>query len=226
MPRKSQYVTETGVDFFNGEFHCNRKLQYDLTPDDNPVGFGKTVTPRAANEMVKRKIKEKIQAAVKNMPVEIKGQASVLNYIKGTLTDDRVSIEFGKECLLRILSQENCVGVRFTECKNTAGKNSLVAMGIVAERNDKGKLISVPLKKESYQNLDSTVTVDKVSTVSNDASDPLDEEEGNGSDSMTILENMGVSLENILSDKEDHVNTDLLIERLSTTITKSFFGLQ
>lgn len=222
MANKSKYVTETGVDFFNNKFHSDRTLTYDLISDDNPIGFGKTVTPRAANAMIKQRITETVEAIIKAKSPAISTEAQLVEYITDKLTSDRVAIEYGRETLLRILSQEDCVGIRFANCKNSNGKNSIVAIGITSE-NINGKLVPVPLKKGKYLVGDIEVPTAQIATFENDPSEPLIEEEGNGSDSLTLLSNMGISVKDLL---KDITNESQLIENISTKITKSFFGIQ
>ena len=63
--------------------------------------------------------------------------------------------EFGKESILRVISQKDCVGLRFTFCLNNDGEESIIISGLTIE---KGK--PVILNKEAYkkENLDKPIT--------------------------------------------------------------------
>lgn len=216
MANKSFYATKTGVDFVNGKLVTDQPLEYNLTSDDSPVGFGKTITPRAATFMIHQKIKENVQMLLDKLSKEHITSQEQLDKINGHFSNDRIAIEFGKESLLRILAQDECIGIRFTFCKNTAQSDSIVAIGISEEKTQNQK-ISVPLKKASF-------SPQSMATSILDVSNPIIEEEGVGKTTKAVIEDMGLSLDSIINEAQSQ--NDSFVEKLSATITKSFFGFR
>lgn len=101
----------------NGKIVCNaldvidgrlefREVEIDL--QEGPVGLGKPMTKIAADLMIDTFIKE-VQANAKNE-----------DYL-----DQIVGVQFGKEKILYLLSQQGCESLIFYFCKNHKGKHSL-----------------------------------------------------------------------------------------------------
>lgn len=131
-----------------------------------PSYYGNTFTPRACAELIYQKVKTDL--------TEIK---------KGA--DPILAIEFGRDSLFRILSQEGCEAIRFTFCKtlDDQGKiseeESLVAMGL----DSTGQLLKPNFYKE------------KNSTTINGMTPPLAEEKGNKVRTSVIIKNMGMEID-------------------------------
>ena len=219
MSHQSKYVTETGIDVFKDVLIPDQTLTYILTSDDSPTGFGKTVSPRAVVKMIKDRIFENVETIKSNPENSGKNDAELKQIILQDFTNARISTTFGKESLLRILSQQGCIGIRFTNCKSLSG-NSIVAVGITEGEIENTYL---PLKKEYYVFPDvhntnaQRVPLDPLLA-------PFGEEEGIGDTTATILESMGNKLEEFVDDLK--LGSPESIENFSNRITTKFFGLQ
>lgn len=141
------------IDFKDGKFcPLSEGIEYEInTPLKNP---GSAFTPRAASELIYRKLVELAP-----------------NLEKGV--DPVIATEFSKFVLLKILLQDGCEGIRFTKCKGIKengeidpdpNNESMVAFGI--DKNGE------PLKKEYFK-------LKPVTTLQVDQA-PLADEKGNG----------------------------------------------
>ena len=225
MSHQSKYVTETGIDVFKDPktgieiLIPDQTLTYILSADDTPTGFGKTISPKAVVKMIKDRIFENVETIKSNPENSGKNDAELKQIILQDFTNARISTTFGKESLLRILSQQGCIGIRFTNCKSLSG-NSIVAVGITEGEIENTYL---PLKKEYYVFPDvhntnaQRVPLDPLLA-------PFGEEEGIGDTTATILESMGNKLEEFVDDLK--LGSPESIENFSNRITTKFFGLQ
>jgi hypothetical protein len=75
-------------------------------------GLGMPITKAAANKMISDYIIENIDNQTQNL-----------------------SIEFGKETLFQLLSQDRCESIKFYFCVNHEGKKSLVAIPMKSDRS-------------------------------------------------------------------------------------------
>ncbi len=99
---------------FNGTNYVEKEETYQ-TQEETAADFGQTVTPAACRHMIDEFFKSELENLV-------------------TKGHEPYAVEFGKDSLLRILSQSGCEGIRFAHCKKpTDGTKTLVAIGIDAE---------------------------------------------------------------------------------------------
>lgn len=114
----------------------------------SPTSFGETVTTKACREM----IKNKFEAEIADLPAN---------------ADKVYAVEFGREAILEILSQEGCEAIRFAFCKLDKGEgfleDSIVAIGIKSNQR--------PIKEEYFtENFAGNFLIDP----------PMVKERGNG----------------------------------------------
>jgi hypothetical protein len=227
MSHNSMYVTNSGIDvkfdpvLMKDVLVNKQDLEYVLTPDDHPVGYGKTVTPKATTHMITEQIYDNVLEIVTRKENAGKSEQEIKAIIVAEFSDENkpIATEFGKESLLRLLSQEGCIGIRFTTCKNYDGKRSIVAVGLVEDKNTAGDKIAVPLKKGYYMDpkLGERGTPTAVFA-------PLSEEEGIGSTTKKVLEDMGKNLETFVN--EIKLGEPNSIRDFSKKVTTHFFGFQ
>ncbi|MEN9571026.1 MAG: hypothetical protein RL172_2257 [Bacteroidota bacterium] len=209
MEKKSYYVTESGIDYDGHSYNENQKFEYELAADSTPVGYAKSVSPNAAKQMITDCITELVIDAIAQLPSTATLEEKIA-IISTKLSDENIAIEFGKEALLLILAQEDCVGIRFAFCKNRTAEKSVVAMGIKIETIN-NQPMSVPIKKDAFNKNDSFCK-----------HNPIIKEEGIGKKPIQILQETGLSLDTVVADAIDNQK---MIENISDTFTKGFFGL-
>lgn len=62
--------------------------------------------------------------------------ASMTKKFRDNNPGDRLGGFFGKDALLAILNQENCVGIRFYNAEDANGEHTLVLVGAKADQDD------------------------------------------------------------------------------------------
>jgi hypothetical protein len=224
MSHKSKYVTETGIDVVvnpttgKEELKGDQSLIYVLSPDDSPTGAGKTISPKATVKMIKDQITENVVEIITRAENVTKKEDEIKQIIINEFSTKHIATEFGKESLLRLLAQEDCVGIRFTTCKSISGR-SIIAVGLMEENNNNGAKISVPLKKEFYIDPE----LGQRGTATSEYA-PLAEEEGVGLSTKKVLEDMGKNLADFVNELK--LGERSSIENFSNKITTTFFGFQ
>lgn len=151
------------IDFDGNKFYEPKDgVEYKFE-SNGAAYYGNTFTPVAAAQLIYQKAIDDAKMAK-------------------TGSDPILAIEFGRDSLLRILSQKGCEGVRFAFCK-TLGDNgqivneiSLVAMGLDLD----GRLLNPGSFKKDY----------KPSEVESLA---ITEEKGNKVATSQVLEQMGLT---------------------------------
>jgi hypothetical protein len=96
------------ISFDNNEYST---VDAEIPLQEGIPGLGMPITMTAANKMINDYI-------VENMNNQ----------------DQNLSIEFGKETLLYLLSQPDCASIKFYFCTNHVGAKSLVAIPMTATR--------------------------------------------------------------------------------------------
>lgn len=103
------------------EKYEERDLFFDVRNDDDVSGMGQPITAQAASAMISdyhSKIVQDLNS--------IRDDEKRKEFVENTT----IAVIFGKETLLRLLSQENCEGIRFYSCLNDENKPSLVLSGV------------------------------------------------------------------------------------------------
>lgn len=105
---------------FDGTNYVEKEETYQ-TQEETAADYGQTVTPAACRHMIDELFKSDLENITE----------------KG---NEPYAVEFGKDSLLRILSQSGCEGIRFAFCKKPIdGTKTLVAIGI----DSKGRAIKL-----------------------------------------------------------------------------------
>lgn len=221
MSHESKYVTNNGIDVIidaDGKeiLKDGNHLEYILAPDNSPTGAGLTASPKATNKMISDQIYENVKEIVQRNSSKTEEEIKVA--IIAEFSDKHIATEFGKESLLRLLSQEGCIGIRFTTCKSLKGR-SIVAVGLI-EAEENGSKISVPLKKEFYVEAASGQQQSSLDPIMA----PLSEEEGVGLTTKKVLEDMGKDLTQFVNELK--LGNEESIRQFSKKVTTTFFGFQ
>lgn len=122
---KGQQITLQGKDFQNGSF-VDSEVKISICDDSQLTGFSRPITQDAKREMINSFIDElqnKLKA-VDAQSVEYKG-----------IMNQTVSVDFGKESLLLLLSQPGCEGIKFSFAKGINTQYTLVAEGLTIGTN-------------------------------------------------------------------------------------------
>jgi hypothetical protein len=128
MKSKNKFVTDSALHYdsktgWNTNFH----MEINLPDDDTSIGFGRSITPGAFRKMVGDKL-----IALKNAYQKLNPQPDEIA-LQGYLNEQKCAVEFGRESILRVLSQKDCIGLRFTFCLNDEGKESIIVSGLTEE---------------------------------------------------------------------------------------------
>jgi hypothetical protein len=124
-------------------------LSYDLNKDRSATGYGQPVTLAAACVMINNyhtALADSLKEAINNKD----------NVSQEAILKEGLAVIFGKETLLRLLSQPNCEAIRFYSCINDVGRVSLVLSGIdkdekdiIALRNGAENLLDIVAKRNA-----------------------------------------------------------------------------
>lgn len=101
------------------EKYVEDELKFHTNGDDEISGSGQPLTANAASMMVRD--------YYKSIADEVKSNSNF---------NPPVSVIFGKETLMRLLSLTDCHGIRFYPCINDLGKESLVITPVDINGND------------------------------------------------------------------------------------------
>ncbi len=199
----TQFHTDSGIHWDGKNWDDKYKIIHNLTSGNKPGGFGESITPEASRKMIFDFFGNSIANYFKINP-----KAALPEFID-FLKKENISVEFGKEALLRILTQEGCEGIRFSYCKNHKGESSIVAMGIENDKSNPGKASLI--KKAEFQRTAGAFT----------AEDPMSEEKGHGiTFSEYINENTSLTSEALFN---SHRFDDSAFDKAIKEITNNFF---
>ncbi len=192
MATKNKFVTTSALDYDekNKKWNRNAPMAIDLPSDDIALGFGHSITRRAFRKMVGDKLLQ-LKENFKKLPIE---QTSV--NLETYLKSQKCAVEFGKESILRVLSQENCIGLRFTFCINDKGEESVIVSGLIEED---GK--TVMIKREYYKASEINIERDNVA---------FDEEKGVGLSYKELLDQNKISIDELMNVENEEVKTKLV----------------
>jgi len=180
MPTKNKFVTDSGLDYDGQKWNTNTHIEIGLPSDDAPFGFGRSITPRAFRKMIGDKLL-KIKTDFSRS-----GTSQSSEELKLFLNSQKCSVEFGKETILRVLSQKDCIGLRFTFCLNDKEEDSIIVSGLVEQEGQ-----TFILNKEAYknENLNNPITT-------------FDDEKGVGKSYGDFVKETGISLEQLMEGDE------------------------
>ena len=185
MTATNKFVTDSGLDYDGKKWNTKTHIEIDLPSDDTPPGFGRSITPRAFRKMIGDKLlklKDEFRRS---------GAQQNSNELEIFLAGQKCSVDFGKESILRILSQKGCDGLRFTFCLNDQMDESIIVSAYV---EDKGE--SVIINKDAYrkENLDNPITT-------------FDDEKGVGKSYADFVKQTGIPLEELMKGDAEKTTT-------------------
>lgn len=195
MESKNKFVTNSGLDYDGKKWITDAELEIALQPDNLPSGFGRSITPGAFRKMISSKL-----IKLKNEFIATRPQYDS-EQLKSFLNNQKCAVEFGKETILRVLSQKNCTGLRFTFCVNDVDEESIIVSGLI-EENGKTSIIN----KEAYRT--ANLGTRPVTT--------LDDEKGVGLSYGQFANEATIDLDDLLKGNE----------AASSKIVDNFFGLK
>jgi hypothetical protein len=179
MKSKNKFSTKTGLDF-NGKKWTTKTLEFDLSSDDSPDGYGRSITEKAFVKMVGNRL-HKLKEHIANTGVTDDKKVADL------LHKHASSIEFGRQNVLRILSQPNCEGLRVTFCINDVGEESVILSGY--EKAPENSKVTYMLKKEAIKNAQKAKSAAQTSMM---------EEKGVGKSYRDLVSETGVLLSDFM----------------------------
>ena len=129
------------------------KITFTLNDDDSVSGFGQPVTLNAACCMINKDLTEFTN------DLKDANSKNDLVFAKKLIEKKGIAVIFGKETLLRLLSQPNCEAIRFYSCINDVERASLVLCGvdekgrdIAAVKNGKNFITDlIPIRNEELR---------------------------------------------------------------------------
>lgn len=198
MDTKNRFVTNSALHFDGTSWIRNKHLEIPLPSDDSSSGYGRSITPAAFRKMVSGKLvklqKQFLQQTASKSPEEL----------TSLLKSQTCAVEFGKESVLRILSQPDVVGLRFTFCLNDLMEESIIISGLIETAEIETVIVNGAqltrnkteiINKDAYreENLERAVTT-------------LDDEKGVGKTYHDFLTETGISLDELLADDDKTVN--------------------
>ncbi|GAB4022487.1 hypothetical protein [Spirosoma koreense] len=125
-----------GLDYDGSKF-VNKQITLNL--EGSVTTTGEPITLQAARAMTDGYL-QPIISRYKTLVASLGEKSSdtdITNEID-SLLDANISVFYGKETLLLLLSQPDCEGIRFYFCKNHKDKQSLVLVGIDSNERDLG----------------------------------------------------------------------------------------
>lgn len=204
----TQFRTDQGIHWDGVKFVKNFTIAHNLTPSTKPGGFGDSITPEACNKMINNFITVTIEGFFKENP------SATLPEFVDFLKKEHIAVEFGKEALLRILTQEGCEGIRFAFCKNHDDENSIIALGIEIDS-------ASPVNSQLIKNGVFTRTSRPAAA----EDDPMAEEKGHG---ITLFDYINASTSVTPQDLYNisrPARIDPGFENAVLKVTENFFGL-
>lgn len=218
------FQTQAGLDIDSNApngLRDDAPLRHNFSQNNVIVGFGRSTTTRATRKLISHSYTEKFKTKLDKFKEKNPNatEAEYKKFIIERIMPEKQAVEFGKETLLQILSQEDCIGIRFAFCmapeKDTAGnfifKESILALGI---KNESGK--SVPVKNERFKKNDPPLD-----------NDPIVKEKGNGKCYTDYVSEMGIPQDDFAKEVYDAWKENKLTDDAKPIkqLLKNFFAM-
>jgi hypothetical protein len=197
MNSKNKFVTESALHFDGKKWVTNKHLEIPLPSDDSSSGYGRSITPAAFRKMVSSKLVE-----LKNQFIKTNPEGTDTD-LRSFLQNQKCSVEFGKESILRVLSQKDVVGLRFTFCLNDQLEESIIVSGLV-ESNEEETIVVDGRQETRKKTLIFNKDAYRLENINDQQSvTSFDDEKGVGKSYLDFLEETEISLEELINDEEE-----------------------
>ncbi|MCE2996209.1 MAG: hypothetical protein ACK5RG_02725 [Cyclobacteriaceae bacterium] len=212
MNSKNKFVTDSALHHDGTKWITNKHVEIPLPSDDSSSGYGRSITPAAFRKMVSSKLVELKNQFIKTNPNGTEAD------LRSFLQNQTCSVEFGKESILRVLSQKDVVGLRFTFCLNDQLDESIIVSGLVESNEEETILVDgkqETRKKTLIFNKDA-YRLENINDQQNLTS--FDDEKGVGKTYLDFFEETKISLEELIKDKDE--------EQVIFKFTNTIFGIK
>lgn len=199
-PPKNKFVTDSGLDYneTTKEWNVNAHIEIDLPEDETSLGYGRSITPAAFRRMVGNKLIALKKAFLKSGPDQSP------DALKQYLNDQRCAVEFGKESILRVLSQKDCTGLRFTFCHNDIGEESIIVSGLMEEEVEETINGTLQRRKRTCMVRKDVYRRQQPSQKTN-VPMPFDDEKGVGKSYYEFVRESGITLKELMQEDEEQI---------------------